>query len=309
ASSALLTPRIACIVEGFGEVEAVPVLIRRIGESLNPPVYPHALRPIRHPKSALVHKANVLEKAVELAAESVVGEGGVFIIVDSDEDYPVQLGRQLYERANRTRGDVPITVVVAKWECEAWFLAAAASLQGKRGLAMDLRPPAKPENVQDAKGDAGMTQMAMATRPVAHTFALTPRGPYSFVASREFLEGFAPAAYQGAGNPDNRDHLHLAFVADGGEDIAGVCLRGEGGWVVGEVFGAADPAAVAAQVARILSLDVDGSLQIVGAMGRVPRTAAEWRTTLCSSLDARATCGSRSSGTPTSPFLGGCVSP
>jgi DNA-3-methyladenine glycosylase II len=105
-----------------------------------------------------------------------------------------------------------------------------------------------------------MTQMEMATRPVAHTFELTPRGPYSFVASREFLEGFAPAAYQGAGNPDNRDHLHLAFVADGGEDIAGVCLRGEGGWVVGEVFGAADPAAVTAQVARILSLDVDGSL-------------------------------------------------
>ncbi len=148
----MLTPRIACIVEGFGEVDAVPVLIRRIGESLNPPVYPHVLRPIRHPKSALVHKANVLEKAVELAAESVVGEGGVFIIVDSDEDCPVQLGRQLYERANRTRGDVPIAVVVAKWEYEAWFLAAAASLQGKRGLAMDLRPPARPENVQDAKG-------------------------------------------------------------------------------------------------------------------------------------------------------------
>jgi len=31
----------------------------------------------------------VLEKAVELAAESVVGEGGVFIIVDSDEACPV----------------------------------------------------------------------------------------------------------------------------------------------------------------------------------------------------------------------------
>jgi len=103
-----------------------------------------------------------------------------------------------------------------------------------------------------------MAQMEMATRPVAHTFELTPRGPYSFVASREFLEGFAPAAYQGARNPANRDHLHLAFVADGGEDIAGVCLRGEGGWVVGEVFGAADPAAVAAQVARMYLLTERG---------------------------------------------------
>jgi DNA-3-methyladenine glycosylase II len=40
---------------------------------------------------------------------------------------------------------------------------------------------------------------------------------------------------------------------------AGVCLRQPDGVVVGEVFGEADPDATREQVARILSLDVDGT--------------------------------------------------
>jgi DNA-3-methyladenine glycosylase II len=87
------------------------------------------------------------------------------------------------------------------------------------------------------------------------TFELVPRGPFSLGASAAFLEGFSPAAYRGAG----AGHLHLAFVPDGEEAAAGVCLRQPDGVVVGEVFGGADPAAVREQVARILSLDVDGT--------------------------------------------------
>jgi DNA-3-methyladenine glycosylase II len=86
-------------------------------------------------------------------------------------------------------------------------------------------------------------------------FELVPRGPFSLAASAAFLEGFAPAAHRG-GEPG---HLHLAFVPDGGEAAAGVCLRQPGTGVVGEVFGEADPATVRDQVARILSLDVDGA--------------------------------------------------
>ncbi len=69
-----------------------------------------------------------------------------------------------------------------------------------------------------------------------------------------FLEGFTPAAYEGS----EAGHLHLAFVADGGEEVAGVCVRSGGEKVVGEVFGGADPEVVKEQVSRILSLDVDG---------------------------------------------------
>jgi DNA-3-methyladenine glycosylase II len=87
------------------------------------------------------------------------------------------------------------------------------------------------------------------------SFQLVPRGPFSLAASAAFLEGFAPAAHRG-GEPG---HLHLAFVPDGGEAATGVCLRQPDTDVVGEVFGEADPAAVRDQVARILSLEVDGA--------------------------------------------------
>jgi DNA-3-methyladenine glycosylase II len=86
------------------------------------------------------------------------------------------------------------------------------------------------------------------------TFELTPRGPYSLAASAAFLEGFTPATHAGA-----RDgHLHLAFVADGGDLPTGVCVRERSGGIHGEVVGRAGVATVAAQVGRILSLDLDG---------------------------------------------------
>jgi DNA-3-methyladenine glycosylase II len=89
------------------------------------------------------------------------------------------------------------------------------------------------------------------------TFELVPKGPFSLAASAAFLEGWSPAAYRAAA----AGHLHLAFVPDGEEAAGGVCLRqpdGADGVVVGEVFGDADPEAVRDQVARVLSLDVDG---------------------------------------------------
>ena len=88
------------------------------------------------------------------------------------------------------------------------------------------------------------------------SFELVPQGPFSLGASAAFLEGFSPAAHRAA---DEGGHLHLAFVPDGEEAAAGVCLRQPDGVVVGEVFGEPDPRVVREQVTRILSLDVDGS--------------------------------------------------
>ncbi len=89
-------------------------------------------------------------------------------------------------------------------------------------------------------------------------FEIEPVGPYALASSARFLEGFAPAAYKGG----VREGLRFAFVADGlaGEEaVAGVRVRQEGETVVGDVYGTADPEIVKRQVARILSLDVDGS--------------------------------------------------
>ncbi len=149
-----IQPKVACIVEGQGEVRAVPFLIRRVGELLDPPVYPLVPEPIRSPRGKMLHRADEVGRAIELAIELVGGRGGIFILLDSDEDCPVTLARRLQEQAVAARGareGLPISVVLAQCEYEAWFLAAAASLRGRRGLKPDLAPPPNPEGIRGAK--------------------------------------------------------------------------------------------------------------------------------------------------------------
>lgn len=143
---------IACIVEGQGEVEAVPLLIRRIAEQACPDVLLKIISPpIRIPRTKLA-KAGELERAVELAARQAGAQGAVLILIDSDDDCPAQTGPQLQARAEAARRGFAISVVLAKREFEAWFLAAAESLRGHRGLRADLNAPADPEAMRDAKG-------------------------------------------------------------------------------------------------------------------------------------------------------------
>lgn len=145
-----MNPRIACIVEGHGELEAVPVVVRRIAQATNPRLAVQLGHPLRIPKSRLV-KPSELERAVEIAARRVGVTGGILIVLDSDDGCPAILGPELLERARRVRSDLPIRVVLAKREFEAWFLAAAESLRGRRGLAQDLNSPSDPESIRGAK--------------------------------------------------------------------------------------------------------------------------------------------------------------
>src|SRR5258708_39374043 len=64
---------------------------------------------------------------------------------------PKDLAEKLKARCHAKHADVRISIVIAKREYEAWFLAAAKSLAGQRGLAEQLDPPIDPESVQGAK--------------------------------------------------------------------------------------------------------------------------------------------------------------
>ncbi|MEU8196609.1 DUF4276 family protein [Microbispora amethystogenes] len=140
---------IASVVEGEGEVSALPVLLRRIAGTLSlwnvriPP-------PRRVPRTKLVAPGGV-EDAVLQASYQVTGAGGILLLIDSDDDCPATLGPALLDRARRARGDKEISVVLAHREFEAWFLAAAPSLAGHRGLADPLEPPPDPEAIRGAK--------------------------------------------------------------------------------------------------------------------------------------------------------------
>ena len=142
--------KIGCIVEGKGEVDAVPILIRRVASNLYPELGVDTPHPIRISRSKVV-KEGELEQVVELAARNIRGQGAIFILLDSDDDCPARLGPELLCRALEARSDLPIAVVLAKYEFEAWFLTAAESLRGQRGLRNDLQPPNNPEAISGAK--------------------------------------------------------------------------------------------------------------------------------------------------------------
>ncbi len=144
--------KIAAIVEGHGECEAVPILIRRIAQTIDPGFVPKVLSPLRVPASGLL-KEGEMERSVELAARKLQGRGGILVIVDCDweDGCPAEDGPVLLKRAVATRGDLPMAVILAKREFEAWFLAAAKSLRNKFGLPGDLESPTDPEGIRGAK--------------------------------------------------------------------------------------------------------------------------------------------------------------
>jgi hypothetical protein len=105
---------------------------------------------LRIPKSKLIRRGE-LERAVDLAARKIGGLGAMLLLFDGDDDCPAELGPRLAQRVAEVRNDLPSAVVLAKREFEAWFLAAAESLRGLRGLHADLQPPPDPEAVRGAK--------------------------------------------------------------------------------------------------------------------------------------------------------------
>ena len=145
-----MTVKIGCIVEGHGDVVAVPLLIHRIAAELHPDLVIETPRPIRVHRNQVV-QADKLERRVELAAQRIGGQGAIFIILDADDACPAQLGPELLNRVSQTRSDLPIAVVLAKYEFEAWFLASAESLRGQRGLRDNIQPPNEPEAIRGAK--------------------------------------------------------------------------------------------------------------------------------------------------------------
>ena len=102
--------QIAAIVEGDGEVEAVPVLLRRYAELGGWPGRLQVHPVIRQPASKLL-KVGELERHVELAARKLGGPGGIFVLLDCEDDCPATLGPELLGRVRQARGDLPTTLV------------------------------------------------------------------------------------------------------------------------------------------------------------------------------------------------------
>ena len=169
------------IVEGHGEVKAVPVLLRRFIEETNARDIAIG-RPIRRNRNQLIKRLE-LEKAVGVARLQP-GCGAILIMFDGDRDCPAKLGPTVQQWAAAVAGGVPCEVVLPHREYEAWFLAAIESLRGQRGIRPDAKPHPEPETPRGAK------EQLEARMPAGNSYIETVAQP-AFSARFNFAAAYA----------------------------------------------------------------------------------------------------------------------
>lgn len=144
--------KVVAIVEGDGEVAALPVLLRRIGAWRTADVYPEIAPPIRVRRDRFLNRDEEFRRHLLLAAGKCGADGWILVLLDADDDCPAKLGHEILERARTSVPHRRTSVVLANREYEAWFIAAAESLDGQRGFTFDPMDVAEAETIRDAKG-------------------------------------------------------------------------------------------------------------------------------------------------------------
>ena len=146
-------PSIVIIVEGDGEVEAAPSLIRRI-------LWERLFRyDIPRIKSMPTNSKSNLLKRFEQFLEYAIGEDpdAILALVDADDDEcPVEEARDLANRASALNLGVPVAVVYAKSEYETWFISSLSEGTGERiramlNIASSVIAPEDVEGIRGAK--------------------------------------------------------------------------------------------------------------------------------------------------------------
>ena len=170
-------PFVAPIVEGHGEVEAVPALLQRLHLRMGGSGRLEVNQPFRVKAPKFLHDPAEQDRTLRLvAAKARQAAGIVLILLDSDARTDTrcaaELGPRLLTASRKIAPDVPTLVVLAEQEFESWFLAAAASLQGRFGIPPSFAPTERQRGRRDAKGQLDAV-MVGGYDPIQHQALLT----------------------------------------------------------------------------------------------------------------------------------------
>lgn len=143
---------VASIVEGDGEVAALPILLRRLAEWRTPSAHLEVSPPIRVRRDRFLNRSEEFRRHLLLAAAKCGAGGWILVLLDADDDCPATKGAEILKRARHQVPHRPVSVVLANREFEAWFIAAAPSLHGSRGFVFDPHDTIEAEVPRDAKG-------------------------------------------------------------------------------------------------------------------------------------------------------------
>jgi hypothetical protein len=201
---------VAAIVEGDGEVAALPVLLRRLSAWQTPELPVHLLPPIRVRRERFLNRDDELHRHLLLAAAKCGDDGWILVLLDADDDCPEQLGKEILRRAQACVPHRRVSVVLAKREYEAWFIAAADSLHGKRGFALEGTESIDAEAPRNAKGwigerMAGRTYRETSDQPA---FSALMDLEQAYAGSRSFRKLCSEWLKQTTTKVRGRHHIH-----------------------------------------------------------------------------------------------------
>lgn len=141
--------KLVVIIEGHGEVEAVPVLIRKVLHHHN---YFDAVEILPHRRKGMPNALPDFEKNFKMALEEA---DAILLLLDFDCkecDCVVQSSAYFYQQAKRLRADMPFKVAFLVKEFETLFLAnPEATRKVLPKIPADLPFPIEPESVRGAK--------------------------------------------------------------------------------------------------------------------------------------------------------------
>jgi hypothetical protein len=108
------------IVEGDGEKQAVPALLRRILHE-HFEIYDVEVSPgWKVNRNKMVRPGN-LENAIQAITKKRTSLGAILVLLDADDDCPALSAPSILRRVTKTT-EKPAAVVFSKREFEAWFL-------------------------------------------------------------------------------------------------------------------------------------------------------------------------------------------
>lgn len=143
---------VVAIVEGEGEVAALPILLRRLAAWRTPAVSAQVSTPIRVRRERFLNRDEEFRRFLLLASAKAADDGWILVLLDADDDCPATLGAEIKARAELCVGHQRISVVLAAREYEAWFIAAARSLDRFRGFSLEPDVVVDAEMPRNAKG-------------------------------------------------------------------------------------------------------------------------------------------------------------
>lgn len=155
---------IISIVEGPGDIEAVPALLTRILQD-------EAHWQWYAGRAHKAHNLNTLRNGLEHFLRNAAKQkncGAILILLDLDDGCPKEEAQKLASQIRLLNLFQPVAIVFAYREYEAWFLASLRTIAGHHNVPSDVVYEGEAESKRDVKGWFKQRMVGRRYNPTTH---------------------------------------------------------------------------------------------------------------------------------------------